>query len=215
MASNTILVTWTLKANLIKKLFIHIPKNGGTSVHKESKNILSFGHDRWKDIPQDISNTCKAFAVIRNPWARVVSRYEMGLPVYNQPINGPPPRFMSPVWVERKVVDNCGVAFNTFEEFLETRHVWTDEWYDPIRSWNTQYDYVCDGKGDIRCEILKLENIDNDLPKYLNIDIKQVVKENVGKYTKDYKEYYNSKSIQIVADWYKKDIDTWGYDFKE
>lgn len=139
----------------------------------------------------------------------------MGLPVYNQPINGPPPRFMSPVWVERKVVDNCGVAFNTFEEFLETRHVWTDEWYDPIRSWNTQYDYVCDSKGDIRCDILKLEHIDNDLPKYLNIDIKQVVKENVGKYTKDYKEYYNSKSIQIVADWYKKDIDTWGYNFKE
>ena len=68
----------------------------------------------------------------------------MGLPVYDQPINGPPPRFMSPVWTEREVVDNCKVAFNSFEEFLETRHTWVNEWYDPIRSWHTQYDYVCD-----------------------------------------------------------------------
>ena len=196
-----------------KKLFIHIPKNGGTSVHKESRNTLSFGHDRWKDIPREIRYTHKSFAVIRNPWARVVSRYEMGLPVYDQPINGPPPRFMSPVWTEREVVDNCRVAFNSFEEFLETRHTWVNEWYDPIRSWHTQYDYVCDEDDIVRCDILRLENIDKELAPYLGTCIKNMVKENAGKYTKDYKEYYNSKSIQIVAEWYKKDIDYWGFDF--
>lgn len=139
----------------------------------------------------------------------------MGLPVYDQPIYGPPPRFMSPVWSEREVVDNCGVAFNSFEEFLETRHVWTNEWYDPIRSWNTQYDYVCDENDIVRCDIIKLENIDKELPPYLGICVKNIVKENVGKYTKDYKEYYNSKSIQLVADWYQQDIDYWGFDFRE
>ena len=195
------------------KLFIHIPKNGGTSVHKESRNTLSFGHDRWKDIPQEIRYAHKSFAVIRNPWARIVSRYEMGLPVYNQPINGPPPRFMSPVWTERKIVDNYGVMFNSFEEFLETRHTWVNEWFDPIRSWHTQYDYVCDEDDIARCDILKLENIAKELAPYLGTCIKNMVKENVGKYTKDYKEYYNSKSIQIVADWHKKDIDYWGFDF--
>ena len=143
-------------------------------------NTLVFGlsghHDRWKDIPQDIRNTHKAFAVIRNPWARIVSRYIMGMPTYN--------------WKD-------------FEEFLETRHLWEHkEWYDPIRSWNTQYDYVCDENDVIRCDIFRLENMD-------------MAKHNVGKYTKDYKEYYNSKSIKIVADWYKKDIDYWGFDFRE
>ena len=49
-------------------------------------NTLVFGlsghHDRWKDIPQEIRNTKKALAVIRNPWARIVSRYVMGMPTY-------------------------------------------------------------------------------------------------------------------------------------
>ena len=28
-----------------------------------------------------------------------------------------------------------------------------------------------------------------------------------------YKDVYTTKTIQMVADWYKIDIDTWGYDF--
>ena len=28
-----------------------------------------------------------------------------------------------------------------------------------------------------------------------------------------YQDLYTSETIQIVADWYQKDIDTWGYDF--
>jgi hypothetical protein len=135
---------------------------------------LSCHHDRWKDISQDIRNKYKSFAIIRNPWARIVSRYIMGMPTYK--------------WKD-------------FEEFLETRYVWEHkEWYDPIRSWNTQYDYVCDENNNICCDILRLEDI-------------SIAKHNVGNYTKNYKDYYNSKSIQIIADWYAQDIDYWGFDF--
>ena len=28
-----------------------------------------------------------------------------------------------------------------------------------------------------------------------------------------YRDVYNDKTIQTVADWYKKDIEHWGYDF--
>ena len=28
-----------------------------------------------------------------------------------------------------------------------------------------------------------------------------------------YQDLYNEKTIQIVADWYKDDIEMWGYDF--
>lgn len=186
------------------KHFIHIPKNGGTSV-TSYPNIMHYAHDRWKDIDKQITNINTFFAVIRNPWARTISRYEMGLPTF----------FVSPLstWADRPKSDRWGVTFNSFEEFLETRHIWVNEWFDPIRSWHTQYDYVCNEKDVVCCDILKLENIDKELAPYLGTCLKSVVKENVGEYTKDYKEYYNSKSIQIIADWYKKDIDYWGFDF--
>ena len=195
------------------KLFIHIPKNGGSSVkadpRTDSKVIYGlntnsndgfphnhnwFGwHNRWKDTDKDVARLHTAFAIIRNPWARTVSRYVFGLESFYR--------------------EDHGVIPKNFDEFLETRHVWKNEWYDPIRSWNTQYDYVCDDKGDIRCDILRLEHIDHDLPKYLNVDIKQVVKENITKYTENYTEFYNEKSIQIVAEWYQQDLDYWGFDF--
>ena len=177
----------------VKRLFIHIPKNGGTSVQKEM-TTLSFGHDRWKDIPRDIRYIHQSFAVIRNPWARMVSRYVMGIPTSN--------------------TNDHGTTWNTFEEFLETRYVWTDkEWNDPIRSWNTQYDYVCDENDVVRCDILRLEFIDDELSPYLNLNTPYIVRENVGDYTRNYQDYYNEQTIQIVADWYEQDIDYWGFDF--
>lgn len=178
----------------VKRLFIHIPKNGGTSVQKEM-TTLSFGHDRWRDVPRDIRYIYQSFAVIRNPWARMVSRYVMGIPTSN--------------------TNDHGTTWNTFEEFLETRYVWTDkQWNDPIRSWNTQYDYVCDENDVVRCDILRLEFIDDELSPYLNLNTPYIVRENVGDYTRNYQDYYNNEqTIQIVADWYEQDIDYWGFDF--
>ena len=178
----------------VKRLFIHIPKNGGTSVQKEM-TTLSFGHDRWRDVPRDIRYIHQSFAVIRNPWARMVSRYVMGISTSD--------------------TNDHGTTWNTFEEFLETRYVWTDkQWYDPIRSWNTQYDYVCDENDVVRCDILRLEFIDDELSPYLNLNTPYIVRENSGDYTRNYQDYYNNgQTIQIVADWYEQDIDYWGFDF--
>ena len=179
----------------VKRLFIHIPKNGGTSVHKETTNTLSFGHDRWRDVPREIRYIHQSFAVIRNPWARMVSRYVMGIPTSD--------------------TNDHGTTWNTFEEFLETRYIWTDkQWNDPIRSWNTQYDYVCDESGIVRCDILRLEFIDDELSPYLQLNTPYIVRENGGDYTRNYQDYYNNEqTIQIVADWYEQDINYWGLDF--
>ena len=61
--------------------FIHIGKNAGTSVtHTVTKNLKTESsgktHDSWEDIPTSWQD--RGFAVIRNPFNRLVSHYLFG-----------------------------------------------------------------------------------------------------------------------------------------
>ena len=88
-----------------RKIFIHIPKNAGMTIrhspHLKRKILLNhksrlinskyagdvarkmkqtgdhhgYEHARWRDLAHDYRKTHTAFAIIRNPWDRVKSRY--------------------------------------------------------------------------------------------------------------------------------------------
>lgn len=208
-------------------LFIHIPKNAGMSVRRslklagyinfiKSKNLSdnykkqlifemskhgenpAFEHSRLRDLI-NISNYKKKFAIIRNPWSRTVSRYLFAKQV---------------IEIEKKYPSNKH-NINSFEEFIEERNEWGNKpyyWHRAIRGWYNCYDYVLDTSNEIGCDILSFENLNNDLKNYLNIDF-NLKKRNVTKFKSNYKSFYNSKTIQIIADWYKKDIEFFGYDF--
>lgn len=83
----------------------------------------------------------------------------------------------------------------------------------PIRGWQPAYEYVTDNKNAIRCDMLRFENYNEDVCEYFNLPkmsrARNVTALNAG----SYKDVYTTKTIQMVADWYKIDIDTWGYDF--
>ena len=213
-----------------KKLFIHIPKNGGMTIRKnpdirrqvelaspnnhinktytrglEEKMQLTndhqgYEHARWRDWNQDLRENHRAVAIVRNPWDRVVSRYFFLYKVMH---------------IEKTQPLDYGDA-SSFEAFLEERHKWGGVeymWHRAIRNWYPAYDHVCDENDKVRCEILRFENYNEDVKLYFNIlsnpEPRNVTAVNKG----SYKDIYTKETIQIVADWYKKDIDYWGFDF--
>ena len=63
-------------------------------------------HGRWRDVHPDVTSKMTAFAIARNPWDRVVSKYWFAY-------KG---RF-----VEKNLPEDY-VDVSTFESFLEERH---------------------------------------------------------------------------------------------
>jgi len=212
------------------KLFIHIPKNAGMTVrrspmlkdkimlagqrwHKSpeySQAVLNkmnslgdhhgFEHARWRDVHPTICARHNPFAIVRNPWDRVVSRYFFAKKV---------------IEVEKKV-DPSYADVSSFEAFLEERHKWGSEeymWHRAVRGWYNAHDHVSDDTGRVRCDILRFENLNDDLCKHFNLEQMSKARNVTALNTGTYRDVYTPETIQTVADWYKKDIDHWGYDF--
>lgn len=214
-------------------IFIHIPKNAGMTIrHRQSKSrqyitpvtpdllpdstIKEFRqamtkngfthpshynteHARWRDLKPELKEK-KSFAVIRNPWDRVVSRYFFAKKV---------------IEVEKKH-DKSLADVSSFEAFLEERHKYGNIkylWNRAVNGWFPATEHVCDDEGNVRCDMLRFEKLNDDLCAYLNITdmsrARNVTNLNKG----SYKDLYNPKTIQIIADWYKNDIETFGFDF--
>ncbi|MBM3137674.1 MAG: sulfotransferase family protein [Chloroflexi bacterium] len=212
-----------------KYLFIHIPKNAGVSVRKspmlrgrlisadpyfhksreytrtlaktmrEAGEHHGFQHARWRDINPEVTARLRSVAIIRNPWARTVSRFRFALTAME---NGKAPQ------------DYCA---RDFEGFLEERYKYGDKpyyWHRAIRGWYSQLDYVTDEDGKLRTDILRMENMDNDVVEYFQL-VKPLSRRNVSSAkSHDYREYYNDRTIQIIADWYQRDVDFFGFDFE-
>ena len=214
---------------LIKKVFIHIPKNAGMTIRKSpqlSQKIIiattnihkskeysqavaetmqrngdhhGFEHARWRDLKRSFVKGYDSFAIIRNPWDRVASRYFFAKKV---------------IEVEKKAKPSYA-DISSFESFLEERHKWGDVeymWHRAIRGWYPAHDHVSDEEGNIQCDILRFEHLNNDLKSYFKLSEMSRAR-NVTGLNKDYKTIYTPETIQIVADWYQKDIETWGFDF--
>jgi len=213
-----------------RKIFVHIPKNAGMTIrhsvflkqkilvntsntHKSpeyTQRLLDtmaltgdhhgIEHARWRDLHPDYTGRFRAFAVVRNPWDRVVSRYFFAKKV---------------IEVEKKM-DKSYADVSSFDAFLEERHKWGNHdfmWHRAVRGWYPATDHVCDEKGNLRCDIIRFENLNEDLMEYFGLvqmsRARNVTALNQGTYM----DMYNDKTRQIIADWYKDDIDMWGYDF--
>lgn len=161
---------------------------------------VGIGHCRWRDIKPTLRSSMDCFAVVRNPWDRVVSRY-----------------FFAKKMVEIEKKDPPGkYKLDSFEHFLSERFDWGDEeyfWHRAVRGWYPQKDYVTDENENLKCDILRFENLNLDACNYFKISTMTGPRNVTGMNEGTYKDLYNDETIQLIADWYQDDIEFFGFDF--
>tara|TARA_X000001382_G_scaffold98562_1_gene72954 strand:+ start:82 stop:618 length:537 start_codon:yes stop_codon:yes gene_type:complete len=170
-----------------KTIFIHIPKNAGTSIEEyfgnESFRIQPSKHADVHEIKKKFKNSYnnyKKFTIIRNPYDKMVSWY---------------------FYLKRNLGENYNIV--EFNEWIkEPSSFWHAN--DPISYLKPQCDWIDD-----TVEIIKFENINKELNSFFNkkIDLPITNKSNRNHYL----EYYNNNSLDIIYNKYKKDFKKFNY----
>ena len=139
-----------------KLVFVHIPKNGGTSliaslVHLGPNRPLRslYGHLTFLETQKILGNNPSHFyfCISRNPWSRMVSYYHY--------ISQTPHEHHGISDLHEKI--NSGM---TFEEFVNVLINNERVIFRP------QYEYIIDENKDIPLEVLKLDSIEDSLSDF-------------------------------------------------
>lgn len=186
-------------------IFIHIPKTGGVSLALSLFGNLGGGHRTYFSYypifsPAEYNRYFK-FALVRNPWDRLVSAYfflkEGGL-----------------LETDRKWFKENLSSFDSFEEFVQCwvnrKNIYSYFHFIP------QHYYVSHRGRLMIDKVYKLEQISSalkDLNSKLGLDISLPHENKTSNRKPDYRLYYNNETKNIISDVYHRDIQLFGYSF--
>lgn len=204
-----------------KFIFIHIHKCAGSSmtyalvpelgeddlvlgVTEEGRRLDKIGqetkglhkHSKAKEIKEflepEIWNNYFKFSFVRNPWDRLVSYYHWWLKTN---------------WDNERGTAQKIKALDNFEEYL----------FSPYRSKNPCNDYLVDDEGNNLVDFVgKQERIYRDFAYVcgrIGLPNLNLPRRNQSQH-KEYFKYYTPETINLVAEWFKADIENFKYSFK-
>jgi hypothetical protein len=207
-------------------IFIHIPKNGGTSIeatlgidhddyraenreimhgwiHSEDLKVYDFvspalqhlsANDLRRILPDEIFNNYFKFAIIRNPWDRMLSQYLFDR-VFKHPTN------------EREASKDF--SFDEFDEYIRALPAFLKQ---------EQYKFITDDKGESLVDFVgrfeKLENDFQTICKEIGISENYLPHINTSKHA-HYSAYYTEEIKQTVQQMFVRDLEMFGYQFEK
>jgi chondroitin 4-sulfotransferase 11 len=188
-----------------KCIFIHIPKNAGTSVRSNLKLDSNLGHQPlswYENLDNDKYKSYFKFCFVRNPWDRLVSAY-----FYLK---------------EKQSSRRSSIAardltnhFQSFDDFVI--HWINDENIYKEKVFFPQHYFMKNQMGILSMDFVgRVENINSDIETIMNaIGMSNQSKlSNINKSKRDsYKNYYSIKSRKIVETIYSEDIKLFDYKF--
>ncbi|HFD80723.1 MAG TPA: hypothetical protein ENK05_10090 [Gammaproteobacteria bacterium] len=179
-------------------IFIHINKTGGSSVALALGIPLQM-HATADEVRQQISpaqwREAFKFAYVRNPWDKVVSHYHY-----------------------RVQTNQTGLAAGglDFNQWVRLAYGEKDpRYYDKPRFFMPQKDWVSDRSGRIIVDFVgRFERLQEDFRvvcKTLGIEktLPHIRKSSHG----HYRDYYAEDTREIIGQWFRDDIDAFGYEF--
>ncbi len=180
-------------------IFIHINKTGGTSIAK-AIGLPTIRHLPVKKVidivgQKEFEEAFK-FTAIRNPWDKVVSQYKYRVNTNQTAMKSNPISFKN--WVVK-----------TYGE--------QDEYYlDKPKMFAAQSDWLKDYNNQLpNFEIIRFESLHADFQKIAKqIGVKSKLRHLNATQKDVYTDYYDEKTKSIIEDWYKEDIERFGYKYK-
>lgn len=181
--------TFTYINEKLNAIYYDIPKCASTTIR-----TTFFEGDMSLVNPSKKIEDYFKFTFCRNPYDRVVSNYTM---------------FTKDKWRRLQISHfHNNPSAMSFSEFVEVICKYDNH------HWQPQIDFVYGYDIDF---IGKLENFEQDFRfvcDKIGIPHKELPRKNASKH-KNYTEYYDNETKQIVAEKYAKDIEYFGYEFRE
>ena len=202
-----------------KTIFIHIPKNAGTSIKTFFEYETFYNKHRTIDQIKkeniEVYDSYRKFTVVRNPYDRMISWY-----FYLKRAMG----------IEKTRGDHRWSSGEYFpDSFLEwikdpLKNYYTSWKLSDIRnSLHTDIEFNSDGRKnsvpllspqcywvDDTVKILKYENLKEELDRFFKKEI-NIPTRNKSKH-EEYLNYYNKESLNIVYEKYKEDFEKFNYE---
>ena len=198
----------------LRCLYIHIPKTAGNSINR------AFGLD-WEDhkdlrryaaelSPADFARYYK-FAIVRNPWDRLLSEFN-----YQRKKSRPGASrlgVLTATRATRRFRDWVRLVLATPEAWPAS--TWGGAVSPGIHRWSPQVDWISlDGRIAVD-RVLRLERLKHEFPgvcRDLGVPALPLPHRNRRRHW-HYSWYYDAATRELVAQYYRSDLEAFGYEF--